>query len=52
MNYFKLIREINKMVWTKEQRKWMYVYTVLCVISELFGLYAIIQLFKKEKKGE
>jgi len=52
MNYFKIIKEINQIIWTKEQRKWMYIYTVLCIVAECFGVYAIIQLFKKDKKGE
>lgn len=47
MNIFKMIHEINKIIWTKEQRKWMYIYTVLCVVAEGFGVHAIVQLFKK-----
>jgi hypothetical protein len=48
MNIFKLIHEVNKIIWTKEQRKWLYIYTVLCAISEGFSVYALIQLFKKK----
>ena len=47
--FYKIGKELNEKIWTKKQRKWIRIYTILCIIAEGLGFWAIKQLFKKEK---